>query len=74
VEDNYRKRLRSFLLGLLIYALLVTACVLAVLNYLGGWLKNLYDHGKTRYAIVCLMTRGARGLALRALAPMRVSR
>ena len=58
------KRLRSFVLELSIYTLLVTAYVLLVLNFMSGWLKNLYDHGKTRYAIVCLLLIIGQGIVL----------
>ncbi|MEN3332738.1 MAG: hypothetical protein V7641_2103 [Blastocatellia bacterium] len=58
------KRLRSFVLELSIYTLLVTAYVLLVLNFLSGWLKNLYDTGKTRYAIICLLLIIGQGIVL----------
>jgi len=67
VEDKSRKRLRSFILELFVYALLVSVYVLIVLNFMGGWLKNLYDHGKTRYAIICLLLIIGQGVVLEAI-------
>ena len=64
MEDNRRKRLRSILLELFIYALLVSVYVLLVLNYMGGWLKAIYDQGKTRYAFVCLLLIIGQGVVL----------
>lgn len=64
MEDKRRHRLRSFILELLIYALLVSVYVLLVLNYMGGWLKDLYDHGKTRYAVICLLLIIGQGVVL----------
>lgn len=67
MEDKSRKRLRSFILELFVYALLVSVYVLIVLNFMGGWLKNLYDHGKTRYAIICLLLIIGQGVVLEAI-------
>ncbi|HJQ22342.1 MAG TPA: hypothetical protein VKA60_00410 [Blastocatellia bacterium] len=57
-------RLRSFAIELSVYALLVVVYVLLVLNFLSGWLKQIYDHGKTRYAIVCLLLIIGQGVVL----------
>ncbi len=64
MESKGLKRLRSFVLELLIYTLLVTVYVLVVLNFMSGWLKNLYDQGKTRYAIICLLLIIGQGVVL----------
>jgi len=58
------KRLRSFALELSVYALLVIVYVLLVLNFLSAWLKQIYDHGKTRYAIICLLLIIGQGVVL----------
>jgi hypothetical protein len=64
VEGKGLKRLRSFVLELLIYTLLVAVYVLVVLNFMSGWLKHLYDQGKTRYAIICLLLIIGQGVVL----------
>ena len=58
------KRLRSFVLELLLYTVLVVVYVLVVLSFMGGWLKGLYDHGKLRYAVVCLLLIIGQGVVL----------
>ena len=64
MEKQDLKRFRSFALELLVYTLLVSVYVLLALNFMSGWLKNLYDHGKTRYAIVCLLLIIGQGVVL----------
>ena len=64
MEENGLKRLRSFILELLVYSLLVVVYVLLVLNFLSGWLKQLYDQGKTRYAFICLLLIIGQGVVL----------
>ena len=64
MEGKGLKRLRSFVLELFIYTLLVIGYVLLVLNYMSGWLKNLYDQSKTRYAIICLLLIIGQGIVL----------
>jgi hypothetical protein len=67
VEGKGLTRLRSFVLELFIYTLLISVYVLLVLNFLSGWLKNLYDQGKTRYAIICLLLIIGQGVVLEAV-------
>lgn len=43
---------RAFLIELAVYAVLVFVYFLLVLHYLGGWLKDLSDHGRWTYALV----------------------
>ena len=64
VEEEVATRLKALLIELIIYGLLVTVYVLLVLRYLSGWLKHLYDDGKTRYAIVCLLLIIGQGVTL----------
>ena len=64
MEGKGLKRLRSFVLELFIYTLLVIGYVLLVLTFMSGWLKNLYDQGKTRYAIICLLLIIGQGIVL----------
>jgi hypothetical protein len=55
MESQGSNRLRAYILELLVYSALIVVYVLLVLSLLDGWLKNLYDISKTRYAIVCLL-------------------
>lgn len=64
VEEKSSSRLRALVFELIVYGLLVTVYVLLVLRYLDGWLKHLYDNGKTRYAIICLLLIIGQGVAL----------
>lgn len=64
MDSDGLKRLRSFVVELLIYTMLVVVYVLVVLNFMSGWLKQLYDHGKTRYAVICLLLIIGQGVVL----------
>ena len=64
VKREAFNRFRSFAIELSVYALLVVVYVLLVLSFLSGWLKQIYDHGKTRYAIVCLLLIIGQGVVL----------
>ena len=46
--------LRPFLLEIAIYSVLVVAYFLLVLHFLGGWLKDRFDHDRWEYAFVAL--------------------
>ena len=64
MEEKGLTRLKALAIELAIYGLLVTVYVLLVLRYLDGWLKHLYDGGKTRYAIICLLLIIGQGVVL----------
>ena len=64
MEEKGSTQLRSLMLELFVYGLLVMVYVLLVLRYLSGWLKHLYDNGKARYAIICLLLIIGQGIAL----------
>jgi hypothetical protein len=55
MERQGSNRFRAYTLELLVYSALIVVYVLLVLSFLDGWLKNLYDVSKTRYALVCLL-------------------
>ena len=46
---------KTFLLELLLYAILLVAYFAFVLHYLGGWFKNLYDHDRDLFAVMALV-------------------
>jgi NADH:ubiquinone oxidoreductase subunit 6 (subunit J) len=55
---------RSFLIELVVYAVLVTVYILFVIGLLNEWLHGLYDHTKLLYAIVALLLIVIQGVVL----------
>lgn len=53
-EFERRKLIRNFAIELLVYAALVIAYFLLVLQTLGDWLKELYTTNLTLYAVLAL--------------------
>ena len=47
--------IRSFLIELVVYAVCVVAYFFLVLHFLGGWLKDQFDHHRWVYAVVGLV-------------------
>jgi hypothetical protein len=55
MKTNREKfELKPFALECAIYSVLVVAYFLFVLHFLGGWLKDLFDHHRWEYAFVAL--------------------
>ena len=46
---------KTFLFELLLYAILLVAYFAFVLHYLGGWLKELFDHDRRMFAVMALV-------------------
>ncbi len=59
--------LKSFLLELLVYGILVTVYFFAVLHFLGDWLSHLSHHNRRLYAIVTLLLIVTQGVVLEML-------
>jgi hypothetical protein len=57
----------SFLLELVVYAVLVTGYFFLVLHSLGGGLRNLFETNKTAYAFVALALIVGQGVLLEVL-------
>lgn len=55
---------RSFLIELLVYAVLVGVYVLFVIGLLNTWLHGLYEHNKTFYAAIALLLIITQGVVL----------
>jgi NADH:ubiquinone oxidoreductase subunit H len=53
-SDRETFEFKPLLLECAIYSVLVVAYFLLVLHFLGGWLKDLYDHHRWPYAFVAL--------------------
>lgn len=64
VQEKETGRLKAFIIELVVYAVLVSVYVVVVLGLLGDWLRQLYDHSKTRYAIVALLLIIGQGVVL----------
>jgi hypothetical protein len=64
VQEEETGRLKAFLIELAVYAVLVSVYVVVVLGLLGDWLRHLYDHSKTRYAVVALLLIIGQGVVL----------
>jgi hypothetical protein len=54
MNPETRKRLRTFGIQMVIYAVLVTIYLYLVWLYLGDWLLALYQENLPLYAVVCL--------------------
>lgn len=54
----------SFLLGLIVYAILVSAYYFLVLNFLGSWIRLVFVNHKLLYAGLALGLISAQGLLL----------
>ncbi len=62
--DEKKRFVRSFLVELVVYAILVVGYFYLVLHFLGGWIKTVYDEDKTLYAIVALALMIGQGVVL----------
>jgi len=47
--------IKSFLIDLLVYGVLVFVYFILVLRFFGGWLTDLSDHHRISYAIVAIV-------------------
>ncbi|GEM_PF-1131824 len=62
--DDKQRQIRSFLVELAVYAVLVVGYFYLVLHFLGEWIKAIYDKDKTLYAAVALGLMLGQGLVL----------
>jgi hypothetical protein len=56
--------LKSFLLELMVYSVLVVGYYFFVLHFLGDWLASLFDHKRKVYAAVALLLILGQGIVL----------
>jgi hypothetical protein len=61
------RTITSFLIELVIYAVLVTIYFLLALHFLGGEIKRLYDYDKRYYAATALALIVGQGVGLEML-------
>ncbi|MFN2103743.1 MAG: hypothetical protein ACK2U5_20760 [Candidatus Promineifilaceae bacterium] len=62
-----RRKLRSFLIEMIIYSLMVALYLWLVITYLAGLLVELFDNNLTAYAIVALLFIFAQSVLLDSL-------
>ena len=67
MRPDIKHTLRSFLIELLVYAVLVVGYFFLVLHLLGDSLLNLFEGHRVLYAIVALMLIVCQGALLEAL-------
>jgi hypothetical protein len=70
VKREIRNSLKSFLVELLVYGVLVVGYFFLVLNFLGGWLYRLFEHNRHFYAFIALVLIVGQGFVLEALTRM----
>ena len=73
LKPEIRSALRSFLLELIVYAVLVAGYYFLVLHFLGNGLTNLYQHDRRYYAGLALALIVGQGLLLEALTRLLLS-
>jgi NADH:ubiquinone oxidoreductase subunit H len=64
---------KSFLIELGVYAVLVVIYFLLVLEFLGGWLAELFKHERQLYAVVALALMLGQGVVLEMLTTFLLS-
>ncbi len=67
MEREKRRFLKSFLIELVLYGVLVAAYFFLVLHFLGDWIKHVYDYDKLAYAFVALGLMLGQGVLLEML-------
>ena len=67
MEREKRHFLKSFLIELVVYGVLVVAYFFLVLHFLGDWIKHVYDYDKLVYAFVALGLMLGQGVLLEML-------
>jgi hypothetical protein len=55
---------KTFLIELLLYAVLLVVYFAFVLHYLGGWFKELFDHDRKLFAVMALVVMIAQTVGL----------
>ena len=63
-KNNYRKLLRNFIIELFVYGSLVFLYFYLVLQFLGGFLENLFNTNLITYAFIGLGLIVAQGVLL----------
>ena len=64
MKKEFRNSLKSYLVELAVYGVLVAAYFLLVLHFLGGWLYGLFEGDRRVYAAVALLLIIGQGVLL----------
>jgi len=56
--------IKSFLIDLTVYGILVFAYFILVLRFFGDWLTDLFDHHRVGYAMVAIVLMVAQAVGL----------
>ncbi|HXU75676.1 MAG TPA: hypothetical protein VN794_03865 [Methylomirabilota bacterium] len=67
MNPQAKKWLKSFLIELVVYAVLVFGYFFLVLHFLGGWLNRLFEHDRKWYAVAALGLIICQGIVLEGL-------
>lgn len=67
MQKETKHSLKSFLLELIVYAVIVSIYFIAVLHFLGTWLNDIFVQNKRLYAVVALILIVAQGVVLETL-------
>lgn len=67
MNQELKSSLKSFVVELAVYAVLVVAYFFLILNFLGDWLHQLYAEDRKTYAAVALVLIIVQGVVLEVL-------
>ena len=67
MKKEFRNSLKSYLVELAVYGVLVTAYFLLVLHFLGGWLYGVFEADRRAYAGMALILIVGQGVLLEAV-------
>ena len=73
MKKNLGNSIKSFLVELVLYGVLVTAYYFLVLHFLGNWLHELFQTNRRMYAAVALGLIIGQGLLLEILTRLLLS-
>jgi hypothetical protein len=67
MKPERKTTLKSFLIELVIYAVLVLAYFFVVLHFMGGWLERIFIEERKTYAFLALILMVGQGFLLEAV-------
>ena len=64
MNGKVKNSLKSFLIELVVYAVMVVAYFFLVLHFLGNWLNHIFEHDRRIYAALALGLIVCQGIVL----------
>jgi hypothetical protein len=64
MNGKFKSSLKSFLIELMVYAVMVVAYFFLVLHFLGDWLNHIFEHDRRIYAALALGLIVGQGIVL----------